>query len=497
MAGASYYVHRIRSLPPQQVVRKVHARIARHVEERFTRRADLTRCTYAEDVPAGALLRYFSAPDVEPERAHLSELCDNYFAHRFDLLGSGWVQVAHGMSCAGLEGHRYDMAVGPTDTVHLVTGANRSECRRVRSLISPGYNPIDWQRDFKSGWRWSEATWYRDITYGGQPGVDVKVPWELARLHHLPQIAMAAGLRAVDARLAEREFRDQVLDFVSANPPRLGVNWACTMDVAIRCANLLVAQDVFRANGAVFDNPFEEILRRTTWEHGLHIANNLEWSEQLRGNHYLADICGLLFAAAYLPSSPACDEWLMLAHRELLAQVAQQFQEDGSNFEASTCYHLLSAQMVVYATALVLALPIEKRRLLADDPVPAWLMQRIARMGAFAMDSTRPDGHVAQIGDNDSGRFLKLSPVYDGQSTPHESADSVSGNHQHYSSRSGHLSEDHLDPRHVLAACWASSRRWIRRVLRRQRVRDVRHFTLGWHNTRRDCHTRGKACPPW
>ncbi|MEZ7879117.1 MAG: hypothetical protein QMC11_02655, partial [Rhodospirillales bacterium] len=77
------------------------------------------------------------------------------------------------------------------------------------------------------------------IAYGHEPGVDIKIPWELARLQHLPQLALAYSDQR-SQNLVD-EFQNQTLDFMSANPPRYGVNWVCTMDVAIRAANLILA----------------------------------------------------------------------------------------------------------------------------------------------------------------------------------------------------------------------------------------------------------------
>ena len=53
------------------------------------------------------------------------------------------------------------------------------------------YEPIDWQVDFKSGYRWSEKTYYKFIKYGHKLGVDIKVPWELSRMQYLIQLALA------------------------------------------------------------------------------------------------------------------------------------------------------------------------------------------------------------------------------------------------------------------------------------------------------------------
>ena len=414
---------------------------------------------YASYLPspatAGGLLRYIKPIPRQLLSAHdtrLRELAANYLAHRFDCLGSGWVQAAYGRRCQGVEGFRYEGGP-PVDADReglwlrdRINRANRLQSQRLWRLIEPDYLPIDWQRDFKSGHRWSEATWYLDIRYGHKPGIDIKVPWELARMQHLPPLAWAfllAGGGAEGFAAPERyprEFRNQVLDFIATNPPRFGVNWRSAMEVAIRAANWAVAADLFRAGGAILDTQFETVLSRSLYEHGLHIEANLEWDPDVRGNHYLANVAGLLLIAAYLPSSPKADAWLAFAIRELINEVDFQFAPDGTHREASTSYHRLTAEMVVYATAFVLALPAAKREALqhydhrlmtvrpplapapillyalqggdSSTPFPTWYFERLERMGEFIAHITKPGGQIPQVGDNDSGRFLRLDSAY-------------------------------------------------------------------------------------
>ncbi len=452
--------HRVLSLPPHVIVQKVIGRVRRHCSERARRQGDLRHPTYLKEeaFPSRQLLRYLDGLSGTPwsfPTSHLASLLENYCRHRFDLLGSGWMDVRHGIECKGMEGHRYHAgsAVDPDAQGNwlnaYINPANLKESRRIWSLIQPGYAPIDWQLDFKSGFRWSEADWYKQIPFvhtGHKAGVDIKVPWELARMQHLPMLAYGFTVASRRTHGFERpevyvnEFRHQILDFVATNPPRFGVNWACTMDVAIRVANWLVSYDLFHAFGARFDAEFERELMRSVYQHGSHIIANLEWNNEAVGNHYLADIVGLLFVAAYLPRSAETDLWLAFSVQELVREVGHQFTPDGANFEASTSYHRLCAEMVVYATALVLGLNSEKRSALMSydhrmhrtqpalgppplilhyragqheaSPFPDWYFERIGLMAEFTRDITRPDGHVVQIGDCDNGRFLKLHPSY-------------------------------------------------------------------------------------
>jgi hypothetical protein len=404
----------------------------------------------------------------------LAALADHYMNHRFDLLGSGWVQVRHGMECSGLEGHRYQagrtVRVDPQGEwlADRVTPPNLPEAGRVWRLVDEQYVPIDWHLDFKSGYHWDERIWYRDIPYGHRPGVDIKVPRELARMQHLPHMAWAfllsrdgqSGFLSAEAYF--REFRNQVLDFIATNPPRFGVNWACTMDVAIRVANWIAAFDLFRAAGARFDDGFTAEFASAVFDHAAHIVGNLEWFVDLRSNHYLSNIVGLLFAAAFLPGERLTDAWLAFGAQELVRETEGQFHPEGTNFEASTSYHRLSAELALYGTVLLLGLPEEKRRAwreydrrfigvppgLQPAPLPLYRIpgnglhapfspghfERLEKAGEFTIDVTKPDGRIAQIGDNDSGRLFKFDPSFLPGAAGGES-----------------LREDILDHRHLVA----------------------------------------------
>ena len=83
-------------------------------------------------------------------------------------------------------------------------------------------------------------------------------------MQHLVQLARAFSfayqeqLRLQEPNVYVREFRNQILDFCATNPPRFGVNWRCTMDVAIRVANWVLTYDLFRMHGAASHYLYEK-----------------------------------------------------------------------------------------------------------------------------------------------------------------------------------------------------------------------------------------------
>jgi hypothetical protein len=363
-------------------------------------------------------------------------------AHEFNLLGSGWTLVNKNQS---------------KDDI-LCSSGNLQRSNQLRALIGPNYKPIDWHLDFRSGYHWSPIVRSLAITYGHEPGVDIKVPWELARLQYLPQLALAYSGNS-SQNLVD-EFQNQTLDFMAANPPLYGVNWVCTMDIAIRAANLILAYDIFRAKDAPFRPEFKNEFVAAIQAHGQHITDNLEWYPAFRGNHYLSDITGLLFIAAFLPRGPKTDCWLAFAVQEFIIECDTQFNRDGSNVEASTNYHRLSAELVVYGTALILGLGADKKAALQSYDHQLWQVSpklastpvvwtanlgpfsemhfnKLDKMAWFSIDVTKADGHVAQIGDTDNGRFFKLCPAHlDG------SIEEDQQNHRHLAAAIGGLLGD-------------------------------------------------------
>jgi len=444
-------------MPPHIVFKKIVSRFFREYHDRKKRSNDLNKDGRIEfNVPTikNTLLDIakldISGLDVEAAQF----LSSMYISHRFDLLGSGWIKYSYDSTAPGLEKNKYIMNV-PIDDFEkngewlrkILLPIHFKKSREIWTQIdhSYGYAPIDWQKDHKSGFRWNSTTWYKDQPVMAGPGIDIKMPWELSRFQHLPQMAIFSILLPELKEKLIIEFKNQVLDFIAANPPRFGVNWVCTMDIGIRAANILLAFDIFSQvdSNNILNDEFRQSLSNSIFEHGLHIVNNLEYSEVLTTNHYLSDIAGLLFVSAYLLNSDSLidDEiklWLVFSVQEIIEEMKKEFLDDGGNFEASTSYHRLSGEIITYCTALIKGLiKNEKIINIFEDYecgkwkripklnnkngqkydchsarfFPQWYIDRLFKAGMFTTHITKPTGEISQIGDNDSGRFFRLSPV--------------------------------------------------------------------------------------
>ena len=284
------------------------------------------------------------------ERASIVARADRILAHEFDLLGSGPVALG---------------------------------------------SPIDWHRDFKTGRTWPAVHRSR-IRVSYRDASDIKVPWELSRGQHLPLLAAAHRLSG-DARYLD-EIGAQLDSWIDANPVEIGVNWACTMDVAIRAANWIAAL-VLCAQAAAGAPWFERVLA-SLLAHGRFIAGHLE-SGPARGNHYLSDVVGLQAVAALFAAGPEGRAWARWAAGELVAEMEHQVRADGCDHEASLPYHRLVSELFVCGT--------QAADVLTPDRLPATYRARLDGMLWFAADTIRGDGLTPQMGDADNGRYLPLA----------------------------------------------------------------------------------------
>jgi len=439
VSGVLGLVRRAAQLPPHRAVAKAARYARRQLAARRQRQGDLTNGTHLPLVTGLAWRRRLAlgaeaiAPRWHPALRHVAAA---HRAHRFDILGSGAQEPA------------YDATVIPDREgdwlADHINSSNFAISREVWALIDDTqYRPIDWQRDVRSGYRWRSDRHFTEQPIPIDTGADVKMPWELGRLHHLPQLALCALLAKhgtpgfATAAEYSREAINQLLDFLALNPPRFGVNWMCPMDIGIRVVNILVTIDLLDGAGLTPPQTVVDVVMRSVREHAEHIIAHLEWTPLGRSNHYLANLVGVLWAAAYLPSGPRTDSMFAFAVAELLAEAERQFGSDGGNYEGSTNYHRLSGELVLFGVALLAGLSDDELVRLEEAPplhglhgpeqrrgkfkryaspsgeaiVPQTLLAKLHCAGALTRGATRPDGGTTQIGDTDSGRLLKLDPT--------------------------------------------------------------------------------------
>lgn len=391
MADLGYYISRLRELPPGTAMKKIVMKpfkvaavkleglIARfspqHIsdEELLKSLNGFPSLKEALQAIKGERPPFFVQPSA---REQLVSLIRQQFPHLEKEIVEEGEKVCH---------HVFDLlGSGP---INLDEFAKRYGGREVC-----GYLP--WHFDFKTGYRWNPKKFYKEIrpAYGK---ADIKVPWELSRFQHAAVLGQAYWLTG-DEKYAW-EFVRQVDDWIDRNPPKFGVNWACTMDVAIRVANWILGFYFFKDSPA-FTEDFLIKFLKSLLTHGRHIMANLE-NKGITNNHYLADLVGLIYLGIAFPEFKDAQRWLEFGIQELVKEMEKQVYDDGMDFEASTCYHRLALELFFYPALLCR---------LNGIGLPQAFIDKLKKMFDFVLYVLKPNGRMPQIGDNDNGRLHVL-----------------------------------------------------------------------------------------
>jgi len=259
-----------------------------------------------------------------------------------------------------------------------------------------GPNP-DWHCDFKSGKRWDRAAYSLEIIQTPDRGHDHKVPWEISRLQHLPTLGLASALSG-DPSFRERAV-SHIASFVVENPVYHGINWSCTMDVAIRASQILASEGFLRGAG---DDRFWADLLKSLLLHARFILDNLE-SGPVRGNHYVSNLAGLYLCGLGLTEFREAPRWREFAREKLFSEMQRQVTGDGLDYEASLSYHAFVTEMFLFPALM----ESEKGGSFCRPYLE--ILEKMIEAVAILI---RPDGTLPQIGDNDDGRFLMFSQYY-------------------------------------------------------------------------------------
>jgi hypothetical protein len=257
---------------------------------------------------------------------------------------------------------------------------------------------INWHRDFKNGYEWPQLHYSRIKIVDLSNDADVKIPWELSRLQFLPVIGQAFWLTG------DEKYREQFVRIIEhwgkKNPIDYGVNWTCSMEVAIRVINLIWGLYFFSVDSKLSSDMAKQTIR-LIYYHGLHIERNLEEVDKgSNSNHLLANYLGLFYVGLLFPEFDRATKWSAIGRKGLEEEMSLQINADGADYECSLSYHRLVLEMSL--TAYILG-----RR--NDTAFSLEYEDCLTKMAQFSAAMTGPSGYTPAIGDNDDGFVLKLA----------------------------------------------------------------------------------------
>ena len=256
-------------------------------------------------------------------------------------------------------------------------------------------SPIDWHFDPVSGKRAPRTHWSRIPYLDASIVGDHKVIWEINRHQQFGVLGRAFQVTR-DRRYADR-FAQHVTSWMDENPPKQGINWASSLEIAYRAIAWVWTIELFRDSDALTPSLLLRMLSFLE-VHALHLERYL--STYFSPNtHLTGEALGLLYLGCMLPELEGAERWKERGWRILGEQIGRQVYRDGVYFEQATYYHRYTVD--IYLHAVILA---ERN----GWDVPGAIRERLTLAAKHLAAIARPDGTIPIIGDDDGGRLAVL-----------------------------------------------------------------------------------------
>jgi glycosyltransferase involved in cell wall biosynthesis len=286
----------------------------------------------------------------------------------------------------------------PRAEAEIVAAADRAVSGKFDLLGFKGVSfgeDIDWRLEPVSGKRPPSAHWttidYLDAEICG----DKKIIWELNRHQHFLRLGQAYWLTQ-DEKYA-RAFVAQLNSWMDQNPPKQGINWASSLEIAFRSISWLWAFYYFKHSPTLDSATFSRALK-FLYLNGRHLETYL--STYFSPNtHLTGEALGLFYLGTILPEFKNASRWRETGLRILVEQLQRQVRPDGVYFEQSSYYQRYTAD---FYTHLIILSRANQQRL------PGFVEERLTALLDHLMFITRPDGRTPLFGDDDGGRLLPL-----------------------------------------------------------------------------------------
>lgn len=250
----------------------------------------------------------------------------------------------------------------------------------------------------------SSTLFYADIEIAAgqddQVKKDIKVPWELSRLQHLPLLGYMYQTTG-DVQYKDA-FVTHVQHWQKHNPYLLGINWLCPMEVSLRSISLVMAFEFFKT--ADIESSFWQSYVALLYDHMVYLEHNWEWYDGRTSNHYLSDLVGYLYLCFFFQS--VCDishkrDWVI---KEIVNEMEKQVFKEGTSYEGSTRYHVLVTELFYH---------IEQLAAVMHVTLPQSFHEKLSRMFEFVDWCSINREHMITVGDHDGGKVTWAGLPYE------------------------------------------------------------------------------------
>ncbi len=353
MKRISWYIHRLRVMPPAELVHRV---------------VHLVHSQRLRRIGAPALLRHVEPPP----RARVALSFDDAIVDLLSQFKETWLALA-------------EKAKSPRCHTFSFLGAPERDF---------GAHQIDWHCDPLTGKRWPSTTAAWKINHRESRDLgEVKYVWELGRMPWLIPWSLAARVLG-DSPLA-RLALDDILSFVRANPPYFGIHWTSGIELGVR----VVAWTWTLALIA----PLVTLTTEEWAEIGRYVALAADYCRRFlslyssANNHLIAEGAALEIAGTAWPWLPQAKEFATLGRRILNAEIPRQVLPDGSSIEMCPAY---LREVLLWSAAVA--------RVRCENAVeiPATWRERWTASASFLDWLCGREQCFPPLGDDDEGEVL-------------------------------------------------------------------------------------------
>jgi len=265
-----------------------------------------------------------------------------------------------------------------------------------------GVSSVDWHLDPVHRRRAPQKCW-ADVPYLDSSVGDHKIIWELNRHQHWLQLGRASWLTG-QSRYAVAII-EQLGQWLAANPPLVGMNWASMLEIGLRTISWTWALQFLLAD--LHDE--RDDVRRTPWLVDMLVAidRQLTHVEQhlsyyfSPNTHLTGEALALYVVGHALPELAASDRWRATGRRILLQEIDRQILDDGGHAERSTHYQRYTLDF--YLLALLTA----QRG--GDAEAVSRFADASARLAEFTRTMADDHGRLPLIGDDDGGMLWPIT----------------------------------------------------------------------------------------
>ena len=261
---------------------------------------------------------------------------------------------------------------------------------------------VDWHADPVHGRRAPQRFWshipYLDPSVG-----DHKIIWELNRHQHW--LALGRALWLTDNPVWGSVIVGQLRDWLSANPPLIGINWASMLELAFRSLSWLSALHLLIGRDDVVpDRPWLVDLLVGLDRQLHHVERNL--SHYFSPNtHLTGEALALYAVGSALPELAASTRWIDTGRAILLREIDRQIADDGGHAERATHYHRYTLDFYVLAALIA--------EVNGDVDASARFTDAVVRLAHFMRAVADDAGRIPHVGDDDGGLLWPICAATD------------------------------------------------------------------------------------